>query len=46
MEAALVGFLIDLGAANFASGEHDIDRCLLAALEGAYDLIDETVADQ
>ena len=45
-EAALVGFLVDLGAADFLAAAHEIDRGLLAALELADDVVDESVLDE
>ena len=45
-EAALVGFLVDLGATQAVAATHHIDRGFLAAHQRAHDLVDQTVFDQ
>lgn len=45
-EAALVGFLVDLGRARLAATAHDVDIGFLAALELARNAIDQTFVDQ
>src|SRR5690606_4664878 len=46
LEAALCHVLVDLGAADLASGVHHVDRGLLAALERTQDRVDHAVFDQ
>ncbi len=45
-EAALVGFLVDLGAARVVAAAHHEDHRFLAAHELAHDGIDHAVFDQ
>jgi len=46
MEAALVGFLVNLGAANFVAALDDIDRRLFSAHQLAHDLVYNAVFDE
>ena len=45
-KAALVGFLVDLGAADVVAAAHDEHHRFLAAHELAHDVVDQTVFDQ
>jgi hypothetical protein len=45
-EAALLGFLVDLGAAQVVAALDNIDHCLLAAHQLADHLVDQAVGDQ
>jgi hypothetical protein len=46
MEAALVGFLVHLGAADLFPAAHHIDHRFLAALQLAQDFVDEAFLDE
>ena len=45
-EAALVGFLVDLGAARLVAAAHHVDHRLLAAHQLAHDRVDQAFVDQ
>ncbi|MDT4846818.1 hypothetical protein FQZ97_808530 [compost metagenome] len=45
-EAALVGFLVDLGAARVLAAAHDVHHGLLAAHELAHDAVDQPFVDE
>ncbi len=46
MEAALVGFFVNLGATDFVAALHDIDGGFFAALELAQHIVNESVFDE
>jgi len=46
VEAALLGFLIDLGAQRLAAAGDDVDRGFLAALQPPDDRLDQAILDQ
>src|SRR3546814_231132 len=46
LEAALCHVLVDLRAAHLATAAHHVHGRLLAALEGAQDLVDDAIIDE
>src|SRR3546814_7010116 len=46
LEAALCHVLVDLRAAHLATAAHHVHGRLLAALEGAQDLVDDAIVDE
>src|SRR3546814_11803415 len=46
LEAALCHVLVDLRAAHLATAAHHVHGRLLAALEGAQDLVDDPIVDE
>ena len=45
-ETALVGFLVDLGAAQLVAAAHHIYRCFLSAHQRSQHLVDQAILDQ
>src|SRR6202453_1054978 len=46
VKAALLRLFIDFGAPVLVTADHDVYRCLLAALQAAQDRVDHAVVDE